>query len=262
MYRQRIEQSAARSAAAQRLQRALLGYHDQQLELRESPLLPRRMALSAWQSVRLRQTHQDLHSDANFKPGLEFLLSDLYAPHDFSARDANLERIFPRLIRYLPDKVLNTIAQLVELNQLTQSLDQQMAKILSDLSGDDPIQVATYCAAYRTCDNSAQRMHQIEQISAAGLLLDRYARSTFLLYSLKLAEGAAEMAGLSALHAFLMRGFESFHQMQNVPVLMQTLAQRETVILHRIVNQHPEPFVLSETSIHQPLIDTGKPAHA
>lgn len=258
MYRQRIEHTAAKSAGAQRLQRALLSYHDQQLALKASPLLPQRMALSAWQSARLRQTHDDLHQNDDFRPGLEFLLSDLYAPQDFSARDNNLERIFPKLVKYLPDKVLHTIAQLVELNLQTQMLDQQLAHTLFDLAGDTPIQIEAYCTAYRACDNAAQRLHQIEQIGEAGLLLDRYARSTFLLYSLKLAEGAAEMAGLAALHAFLMRGFEAFHQMQDVPTLMETLAQRETTILHRIYHQHPNPFDLPESS--QP-IEIGKPVH-
>lgn len=261
MYRQRIEQTTTKSEAAQRLQRALLHYHDQQQELRASPFTPQRMRLSAWQSERLRKTHFDLHQNEQFKPGLEFLLSDLYAPQDFSARDHNLERIFPKLVKYLPDKVLSTIAQLVELNHLTQALDHQLSELLCDASGAAEFTEDQYCEAYRACNNQDLRAHQIQQISEAGLLLDRYARSTFLHYSLKLAEGPAEMAGLAALHNFLARGFEAFHQMQNVDVLMSLLSTRESTILHRIYAGHPKPFELGADT--EPKIDTshGTPAH-
>jgi hypothetical protein len=258
MYRTRVANTTINSTGAKRLQNALLAYHDLQQSLTNSPLLPQRLALSAWQSRRLQMTHSDLHSDARFRNGLNFLFSDLYSPQDFSSRDSSLERIFPKMVKWLPESVLDTVAQLVELNHLTQWLDQQLTERLFAHSAAQEIRIDLYCDAYRRCDNRTDRERQVRQVCEAGLLLDRYARSTFLRYSLKISESAAEMAGLAALHQFLLKGFSAFHEMQDVERLMRTLEQRELAIMNRIHAEHPQPFEnFSDASV----TETGTPLY-
>ena len=56
-------------------------------------------ALQGWQCERLLATHADLAAHPRYGPGVDFFVGDLYAPKDFSARDADIERAAQALIR-------------------------------------------------------------------------------------------------------------------------------------------------------------------
>ena len=66
--------------------------------------------LQAWQCERLLRTHADLANDARYGPGVRFFVEDLYAPKDFTARDTDIERALPAMVRLLPNRVLDTAA--------------------------------------------------------------------------------------------------------------------------------------------------------
>lgn len=222
----------------------MLSFHDFRTHQHEHIKLDHLNALTTWQSDRLTNTHHDLYQHPDYHRGVRFLFDELYSPQDFSDRDQDLERIFPKLIKFLPASILDTVATLVELNLLTQSLDIELAMALPELAENQAINAEIYCEAYRACDNQELRAQQLKLIEEVGLNLDRYARSKTILYSLKLSKGPAEMAGLSALHNFIHRGFKAFHEMKNVKTLMSTLISREQEILARIYMKHASPFNL------------------
>jgi hypothetical protein len=239
MSREKILNTAPSSEAALKLKEIMLAYHDFQPKLGlDIPL----SKLAQWQSERLKHTHQDLYASPNYQRGLAFLFTDLYSTEDFSNRDRDLERIFPKMIKLLPSSIIETVSLLVELNLLTQKLDLQLAEALFETLKASHIDEASYCEAYRLCDNHGQRAYQIQLTYALGKKLDKYARSSIINFSLKVTEGPAEMAGLSALHHFLMSGFSAFHSMRNIKPLMKTLTDRESVILDKIYNAHAKPL--------------------
>lgn len=242
MYRDRLLSTPAKSTSAEQLKSAMLRYHD----FRHTPDLgaksAQRSVLANWQKQRLIQTHQDLYKDPNYFAGLEFLFSDLYGDQDFSDRDQNLERIFPKLVKLLPDSVLETLALLIELNLATHTLDEQLRRTLFEELRCEQIDESLYCEAYRLCNNRQERHTQLNLTQQVGQKLDKYARSQTLLFSLKISRRPAEMAGLSALHSFLNRGFSAFHSMENIPHLMEELIRREQKILDAIFRGHNNPF--------------------
>ena len=152
--------------------------------------------LQAWQCERLLDTHADLAADPRFGPGVTFFVEDLYAPKDFSARDADLERALPAMIRLLPARILSTAADGAALYVLARELDHAMAAALFDTLGVIRIDHDAYAEAYRLCDDYARRVEQIDFIGALADTLDRYVRSRFLLTTLKMTRGAARLAGL------------------------------------------------------------------
>lgn len=206
----------------------MLAFHDFRAEHRDSHhFLPQ---LARWQSERLIHTHSDFHSDPRYREGLDFLFQDLYSHQDFSERDRDLERIFPKLVKLLPARVLETVSVLVELNQLTQELDIALTRQLQP-DPQAPINAKDYCAAYRACNNLPTRQLQLQRVHEAGLKLEKYARSQTIALGLRMTEGAADMAGLSALHGFIQRGFRAFHSMHGVPALLNTICERENSLL-------------------------------
>lgn len=241
MYRDRIQHANPKSSAGHKLRTVMLQYHD--FQQATPSLTPQQLnTLSEWQSQRLKDSHHDLYSQSKYADGLNFLFQELYAPQDFSARDQDLERIFPKLLKLLPENVLDTVASLIELNLLTQELDRVLATTLFRNFASNTFDSVEYCKAYRACQNYEQRQQQINLVEAVAKKLDRYARSQMLHYSLKLSRKAAEMADLAALHRFISNGFTAFHSMGNVEYLMTTLASRERRILDNIFQAKPDPF--------------------
>ncbi len=249
MYRQRIEQTRTRSPAARRLQRAMLEFHDFRLHTKQPhPMLG---ALATWQSRRLIFTHHDFYADRRYQEGLHFLFNDLYSHQDFGDRDRDLERIFPKLVKLLPSSVLETVSILVELNLLTQQLDLQLVERLDTMSADTFIQGQDYCEAFRACNNQQARLRQLTLVHEAGLKLEHYARSQSIAFGLRMTEGAAEMAGLAALHQFIRRGFKAFQSMEDVPLLMNTIVDRERALMQAIFDGSlPDTFLSFKTRNH------------
>jgi len=244
MSRDKIQNTKTSNKAALALKAVMLAYHDFQVEKQRYHVSQELILLTHWQSERLKHTHQDLYCAPNYTQGLQFLFDELYSAKDFTGRDRDLERVFPKIVKLLPKTIIDTVRLLVELNLLTQTLDHELAKTLFHELKYTSINEDNYCEAYRCCNNQAQRTHQIRLTSELGEKLDKYARSSFINFSLKITETPAEMAGLSELHAFIMRGFDSFHSMKDVKGLMNTLTQRESQVLDNIFTGHERPFVI------------------
>ncbi len=242
MYRERILNTKTNNPAAIRLKDAMLEYHDFQATRNNGDLSIYSAKLAQWQSERLKHSHRDLYYSPVYQEGLAFLFTDLYSDTDFSDRDRDLERIFPKMVKLLPHSVLDTVSLLVELNMLTQMLDQELVtKLFQDLSYTR-IDEQNYCEAYRLCNNTQKRRYQIKLTEELGKKLDKYARSQVILFSLKLSKGAAERAGLGALHSFLSSGFKAFHSMQDIGMLMHKIASREILFLEKIMLGNENPF--------------------
>jgi hypothetical protein len=222
----------------------LLAYHDFRHYKAGHRLLPSTHAIANWQADRLRITHEDLYTHPGYHTGLEFLLTDLYAPASASRRDDNIDRVFPKLVKWLPENQLETFAGLMELNLLTQRLDLDLVETL-DAGGEnclDQLTQTTYCEALRASNRLDERARQIELVAEVGRQLDRYVRNRTLGWMLSISRVPAEMAELTDLHSFLQRAYTAFRQMDDVELLIDRLVARETRVLENILQQRPEPF--------------------
>lgn len=240
MYRHKLQHSRVRTDNAKRLQRLLLDYYDFRNEQVGPPSIKAIEELRTWQSERLKTTHQDLYGDPRYRDGLNFLLADLYTPTQFTRRDDDVDRVFPVMVKLLPDSVLYTVAELVELNLLSQRLDRQLTEAWTALGR--PLDEASYCEAFCACGHRDDRLRQIQLVANIGNDLDRYVHSRTISFALSLTEGAAEMAGLGELHGFLRRGFAAFRAMESVDSLLDRIVERETEILEAIFQGRPSPF--------------------
>lgn len=243
MYRERLVTTDVNSENAHRLKRLLLEYHDFRQLKSTHRLLEDTRRIADWQAERLKATHQDLYQNPGYHTGLEFLLTDLYAPAGMTQRDDNIDRVFPKMVKWLPDHLLGTFAGLVELNLVTQSLDLELAQWFDrhNLSTAS-ITTSDYCDAYRASGQLSIRSRQLELVADTGQQLDRYVRNRTLGWLLSMSRGPAEMAELGDLHSFLHRGYSAFRKMEDVDVLIERLIGRERQVMENILAGHPEPF--------------------
>ncbi len=204
----------------------------------------RRDELRAWQARRLAFTHRDLLESPRYAAATRFFLDELYGAKDFSQRDAELARVIPMLTRFLPGAALETIADAVELDALSERLDLATAKALAGdaaLRGR-PIDDEAYARAFRAAGSRTDRERQVELVEHIGRALDRLVRHPLLGGLLGAMEGPARLAGFSAMHEFLASGFRAFRAMKGADTFLKAVVERETALMQRIWAGEPDPI--------------------
>lgn len=220
-------QHAARALG--RLGRAGMSRRDSTPE--ELPPLER--FLREWQSKRLAHTHADLLASPEFGPAARFFLTDIYAPKDFSRRDADLLALYEFLSRILPAAALRVLKNTVELNDLTHDLENEMVEALQALGVTDSFTTEQYEEAYRQGDYAA-RLRQIALIVEIGRDLGRISRLPFIGPTLHAAGIPARRLGWGELQDFLERGYYAWRTMRRPEPFLHAIEARETAILNRI----------------------------
>lgn len=208
-------------------------------------LAPEYALLRAWQSERLARTYADLLADAQYRPACLFFLSDIYAPRDFSQRDHDLERIHALTPGVAPQQVRQLLANLVELNRLSNQLDEQLVRALVDQLGvTDAITPEQYAEAYRVCDNYPDRVRQIDLIAHAVTQVGTWARLPMIGVALKIMSGPVRQMGWVEVQDFLERGYAAFRQMRDVSRFVSIVETREKRILDQIYARAANPFAV------------------
>lgn len=187
--------------------------------------------LKQWQADRLARTYADLLASVRYAPAAGFFLSDLYGPKDFRSRDEELARVVPVMVRVLPARALFTLLEAVRMDTLSESLDTDMVKALRAAGRSRDIDWNAYAAAYRTVGRRSDREQQIALVDKIGKTLDRLTHIPLIRVSLAIMEGPAYLAGLSALHSFLQRGFDAFSEMQGADEFLAIVTARETAMM-------------------------------
>ena len=120
--------------------------------------------LALWQSRRLNATYADFARDPRYARAIEFFQTDLYGPGDFSRRDADLARVVPLMVRILPEGVIATISDAMELSALSRELDRAL---LEKLPMPAPLSVTTYCAGL-SCARQSWRTRTADRAYRRG----------------------------------------------------------------------------------------------
>jgi len=258
VYKEKLLNTNTTSNQAEQLRILLLEYHQFRHQEADEMLTSRKI-LSQWQCQRLQRTHHDLYHTEHFHDALVFLLEELYASTNFTQRDDDIDRIFPKIAKLLPENILYTLSQLIELNLLTQKLDDQLARMLFKTMQVTTITEENYIEAYRRCNNQDQRLHQVQLTANIGNDLDVFVKSKLLYFTLKLTRTPAEMAGLGQLHQFLNKGFDAFHNMGGVDQLLDKIVEREICILQQIYQSQSRPLQLPRRYYTMPTESTTPP---
>ncbi|MEP7083626.1 MAG: hypothetical protein ABI854_02730 [Betaproteobacteria bacterium] len=196
-----------------------------------------------WQNRRFAHTYRDLARNPRYRAAIDFFLSELYGDSDMTARDTDMARILPMMIKVLPAVALQTVRDSLAFEALSERLDTDLAAQLGSRVLDD----TSYGEAFRACGRRADRESQIRCVSEIGHALDRMTRWPLIRTTLRLMRVPAGAAGLSTLQAFLEGGYAAFREMHGAEEFLATIARRETVIVERLFAGHPRPFELEDT---------------
>lgn len=215
--------------------------HDPEAEPRNrSRWLPE---LRRWQAVRLARSFEGFMDHPGRRPAAEFFLSDLYGDRDFSQRDADIARVVPRMQRLLPQGLLETLADAIELGALSHAFDLRMAEWLQANAGNRrKLDDALYAEAYRAVGRPRLRAHQIDLIVRAGYGLGMALKTRGVSTLLTVLRGPARAAGLGELQSFLERGFGAYAKLEDVGAFVHDIEAHEREVSRRLLAGHPRPF--------------------
>jgi hypothetical protein len=215
---------------------------ERQLAATDAATARARESLRRFQSARMSITHADLLASNETRDAAQFFLDDLYGTHDFTQRDADIERIIPMMESLMPISALQTIAEAIELDALSEALDRAMAVRL----GEQFVE-ADYIDAYCKITSRTEREAQITHIQSVGGSLCELVRIPLIGGTLAMMRVPAKLAGLGELHNFLDRGFGAFKKMRKPKDFVTAIVKRETTILENLYTQKPQPFDLGDS---------------
>jgi len=202
--------------------------------LRRSPAASRAAvaAIKQFQRERLAAVHADLLKSERYRLAARFFLDELYGARDFSSRDQELARMIPSMCRLLPESVLATLADAIELDAVSEQLDEAMAALHEAQAAVLPVLTERrYFDLYRAVGRRDLRVRQIELVEHVGRELDRLVGKPFLYRILKGMEGPARLAGLARMQSFLVSGFEAFRNMRGAEDFIRTVTDRERALM-------------------------------
>jgi hypothetical protein len=192
-------------------------------------------AVKAWQAVRLAATYADILQSSRYVDAANFFLKDLYGAADLSARDQEVKRMLPSLVKLLPKAALRTVVEALEMDALSEQLDNELADELiryapqlfeSSMPTGERMGYA-YQHCYRTMANVDKRYAQISTVLTIGNSLDKLVRQPMLGGLLAAMAGPAKMAGLANVYDFLWRGFRAFKKMRGAHEFLDIIKTRE-----------------------------------
>lgn len=199
--------------------------------------------LRRWQAARLRRSFTRFLDDPTRRPAAEFFLGDVYGDQDFSRRDADIARVMPMMQRLLPAKLLDTVADAIELGALTQALDLRMAEALQVLAPRRRrLDEALYAHAYRQVGFRRLRKHQIDLIGRLGRGFGRALQLTGVKALLAFSRGPARLAGLNELQGFLERGYAAFEILGDADAFVEDIERHEREASRRLFAGEANPF--------------------
>lgn len=207
--------------------------------------------LTTWQCSRLSSTYADLSAQKRYTKAVDFFLTDLYGPLDFSQRDDDIRRVYPIMVNVLSAEAIHSLGQGLELNSLSMSLDARLLETLTTECGFDAknepgaLDYQMYAEAYRACDNYSDRVRQIDLMVEVGENLEVVTRKRLILAAVKVARKPAQIAGFGELQSFIERGLAAFKAMGSANEFLATVHSREMRLLDAIYSSKPPPKALN-----------------
>lgn len=177
-----------------------------------------------WQVAYSLPFYREFQEKPETAAAVEFVVSDLIGT-GVSARDADLSRVIPIMVRLLPGRALHALASAMELNARVLSIDLNICRRLFD-DADRPAAISErdYCKAFRQSTSLDECRELIQLTLDLGHSLKKLVRSSTLGLTLRAMHHPAHAAGFGAMQDFLEKGYSTFHAIDDVDSFLERLA--------------------------------------
>jgi len=184
-------------------------------------------ALQAFQAARLNATYADLKNDPQYEKIGGFFFEKLYAPEDFSFRDASIKKLQKVLKGKVYKGMVAAVSQVIELHELSDRLDDRMVDGLLAAGVGPDMNMDQYQAIYRSLDNYDERIYQINLSTEVTRAFHTLSKKWIVALSLKTVHTTAHMIGMGKIIDFIYEGYEGFRSIKSIDFFVNTVQERE-----------------------------------
>lgn len=193
-----------------------------------------KQSIQHFQTARIRQTYADLVAMPQYNKLGNLFFEQIYGPQDFGFRDHSIKSLHHKLSGFLKGEIIDGVGKVIELQDLSDTLDEQMARLMLERGFAPELSMPEYAEIYRSLDNYEQRVYQIDLLVESVKAIHHISRMRFIGWSLKVVSKAAHLAGVGKIMDFLVQGYEAFHSAKDIDFFVQTVDQREKALNDRL----------------------------
>lgn len=183
--------------------------------------------LQEFQAARLNETYTDLKENPEYAQMGRFFFEKLYAPEDFSFRDASIKKLHKLLKRKIYSGVISAVSKVIELHHLSDRLDDRMVEQMIALDVGADMDMGQYQQVYRSLDNYDERLYQISLGAEVTRIFHRLSQKWAVAVSLKTVRKVAHFVGMGEILDFIYEGYSSFRSIKNIDYFVETIDERE-----------------------------------
>lgn len=184
-------------------------------------------ALQTFQATRLNNTYADLKKDPEYAKMGRFFFEKLYAPEDFSFRDASIKKLHKLLKGKIYSGIISAVSKVIELHELSDRLDDRMVEHMLALDVGVDMNMDQYQRVYRSLDNYDERLYQIALGREVTQLFHRLSKNWAVAVSLKTVRTVAHLIGMGRIIDFIHEGYIGFRSIKNIDYFVETIDERE-----------------------------------
>ncbi len=192
--------------------------------------------LVVFQAERLKKTYADFLASERFASLTGFFFRDVYSTEDQTERDTQFKTLYEFFRRRLGEGLTRGIGELVELNDLSRSLDRELAKALRAIARDGRVDDEAYEEGYRRCDHYDVRVRQIDMLCRSIRYFRTLAERRTIGLVLAAVKKAAVLFGGRTVIGFLDRGYHAYRSVtaEETERFVRAVHDRESGRLNRI----------------------------
>ncbi len=197
------------------------------MTVNEEPLVKVRR----YQASMLKDTYRDLMEDEGYNRLITFLLDTIYTPEGTNAPTEVFGKVYDYFLERPKGKPITILTKLVELNRLTDELDQSLADEIGETS---EITDAVYEDALRACNNREERERQIELFVKCITKLHRLTRHPLNAFMFKVMKLLMSYLGRPKAIKAVKEGYSTLLEIEDVSRLTGTIRERELARLEGV----------------------------
>lgn len=197
-----------------------------------------KLRLIEHQSERLKETYRDFAEQERYARVTDFFFNGIYSTKDKTQRDADFKSLYQYFQNKLGMEVIRALGRLVELNDLTDRLDEVVVDKLMQACRAPKFTHRQYEQAYRDGDNRAERLQQIKLIVDSVAYFHEVSHWRSIGLMLKVIHLTARLKGAHELGSFIENGFQAFRSLDDIQGFTKAVADRELERLERIWREY------------------------
>lgn len=195
---------------------------------------PRYRYLKQFQCERLRDTYADFIAQPRYTAACHFFFNRLYSTQDTHERDEAFKSIYSTAKRYLGGDVIESMARLIDLQDLTIELDRRILDVLEAEGAPLEFDMAAYERAYALSENYDDRVEQIDLLDFTLRLVHSISHRLGIGMVLAGLRAASVLVGDTRMVDFLYDGYQAFVDIPDIEPFAGAMEDRERRRLDRI----------------------------